>query len=235
MPYRRNTLILWPLVAGRHSQLAAAASPRTAFGIPKSLMASPVMSSSSRATNEPLQASKTNKHYGVNASKPPSIECDEPSTAVQRVFATDKRPVILFDGVCNLCNGAVNLALDWDPQGKLRFSALQSNVGQALLQANGRAADDISSIVLVNESGAYVKSDAILRISEALTPLKFLPLKPVAVVGRWVVPRFLRDLFYDGVANNRYKLMGKQDQCRFDADGEFEDRFVNDDIILDKM
>merc|ERR1719491_1953688 len=169
--------------------------------------------------------------FVANTSSDSEQVCSNPQIISERVFKTDKRPIILFDGVCNLCNGAVNLALDWDPKGKLRFSALQSNVGRALLRANGRAADDISSIVLVNAEGAYTKSDAILRITEALTPF-FLPMKPAAVLGRYVVPRFLRDLIYDGVANNRYDIMGKQDQCRFDADGEFEDRFVNDDLAL---
>ena len=126
----------------------------------------------------------------------------------------------------------MNLALDWDPEGKLRFSALQSNVGRALLQANGKRADDISSIVLVTEDGAFVKSDAVLKITEELTPLSLLPLKPAAVLGRVLVPKFLRDIIYDGVADNRYDLMGKRNECRFDADGEFENRFVNDDIAL---
>ena len=126
----------------------------------------------------------------------------------------------------------MNLALDWDPEGKLRFSALQSNVGRALLQANGKRADDISSIVLVTKDGAFVKSDAVLKITEELTPLSLLPLKPAAVVGRVLVPKFLRDIIYDGVADNRYQLMGKRNECRFDADGEFENRFVNDDIAL---
>ena len=126
----------------------------------------------------------------------------------------------------------MNLALDWDPEGKLRFSALQSNVGRALLQANGKRADDISSIVLVTEDGAFVKSDAVLKITEELTPLSLLPLKPAAVMGRVLVPKFLRDIIYDGVADNRYDLMGKRNECRFDADGEFENRFVNDDIAL---
>lgn len=157
---------------------------------------------------------------------------ENPSTVARRVFATDKRPVILFDGVCNLCNGAVNLALDWDPNGNLRFSALQSNVGKSLLQVNGRDANDISSIVLVTEDGAYIKSDAILRITEALAPVQFLPLKPAAVLGRYFVPKFLRDIIYDGVAGNRYDLLGKRDECRFDVDGEFEDRFVNDELAL---
>ena len=75
----------------------------------------------------------------------PSIA--EPEVVLNRVFSEDKRPIILFDGVCNLCNNAVNLALDWDPNARLRFAALQSNVGRSLLQSHGREADDISSIV----------------------------------------------------------------------------------------
>merc|ERR1712008_561684 len=156
----------------------------------------------------------------------------DPRTVSKRAFDNDQRPIILFDGVCNLCNNAVNLALDWDPEGKLRFSALQSNVGRSLLQANGRRTDDISSIVVVTRNGAYVKSDAILVISEELSPIPFFPMKPFAKLGRFVVPQFLRDIIYDGVADNRYQLMGKRTECRFDSDGEFEDRFIDDDISL---
>merc|ERR1740139_1196448 len=157
--------------------------------------------------------------------------CNNPRIVSDRVFKDDQRPVILFDGVCNLCNGAVNLALDWDPKGKLRFSALQSNVGRALLESNGRKSDDISSIVLVSDSGAYTKSDAILKISQELAPP--LPgMKQLSAIGLVAVPKFLRDLIYDGVADNRYDLMGKRDICRFDADGEFEDRFVDDALAL---
>lgn len=154
----------------------------------------------------------------------------DPETVFQKVFQDDKRPIILFDGVCNLCNNAVNLALDWDPNAKLRFSALQSNVGRALLEKNGRRADDISSIVLVTPNGAYIKSDAILKITEELTPLRLLPLKPAAALGRYLVPKLLRDLIYDGVADNRYNLMGKKNECRFDADGEYESRFIDDSL-----
>lgn len=153
-----------------------------------------------------------------------------PSVVLQRVFEQDSRPVILFDGVCNMCNSAVNLALDWDPSGKLRFAALQSKVGKNLLQAHGRNANDISSIVFVTPKGAYIKSDAILGITQELNPLPFVPLKPLALVGQYVVPQILRDAVYDGVANNRYGIMGKRDECRFDADGEFDDRFVDDNL-----
>mmetsp|Transcript_9347 Transcript_9347/g.19597 ORF Transcript_9347/g.19597 Transcript_9347/m.19597 type:complete len:221 (-) Transcript_9347:1262-1924(-) len=157
----------------------------------------------------------------------------EPKVVSSKVFNSDQRPIILFDGVCNLCNGAVNLALDWDPQGKLRFSALQSKVGRSLLEANGRKTDDISSIVLVTKDAAYTKSDAVLKITEELTPIALLPLKPAAILGQMLVPKFLRDVIYDNVADNRYELMGMRNECRFDADGEFEDRFVDDAIALE--
>ena len=162
------------------------------------------------------------------SSTPKSIA--PPSEVLNIVFKDDTRPIILFDGVCNLCNNAVNTAIDWDPNGRLRFSALQSNVGRSLLQAHGRAADDISSIVYVTPKGAYVKSDAILGITEELNPLPFLPLRPFAKLGQIIVPQFLRDLIYDGVADNRYSIMGKRNECRFDADGEFDDRFVDDKL-----
>mmetsp|Transcript_38986 Transcript_38986/g.66518 ORF Transcript_38986/g.66518 Transcript_38986/m.66518 type:complete len:203 (-) Transcript_38986:358-966(-) len=151
-----------------------------------------------------------------------------PSVVLDRVFESDKRPIILFDGVCNLCNNAVNLALDWDPNNRLRFCALQSNVGRSLLQVHGREADDISSIVFVTPDGAYIKSDAILGITQELNPLPFIPLRPFAKLATNVVPTFLRDLIYDGVADNRYSIMGKRNECRFDADGEFDDKFVDD-------
>jgi len=161
-----------------------------------------------------------------NVLSTPSVA--EPTVVLDRVFSEDKRPIILFDGVCNLCNNAVNLALDWDPSGKLRFAALQSNVGRSLLQSHGREADDISSIVFVTNSGAYTKSDAILGITEELNPLPILPLKPFAKIATNIIPQFLRDLIYDGVADNRYSIMGKRDECRMDYDGEFTDRFVDD-------
>jgi len=75
----------------------------------------------------------------------PAVEKDD--------FGTDQRPVILYDGVCNLCNGAVNFMLDWDTSARFRLAALQSPAGRRLLARCGRSPDDISSIVLV-EAGA---------------------------------------------------------------------------------
>lgn len=177
----------------------------------------------------PLQSSETRPSSSQSTN---SQQLSPPSIVLRKVFEDDKRPIILFDGVCNLCNSAVNLAIDWDPQSKLRYSALQSNVGRSLLSAHGRDAHDISSIVFVTVDGAYTKSDAVLGISQELNPLPFIPMKPLATVGKMAVPKFLRDLIYDGVADNRYGIMGVRDECRFDADGEFDDRFVDDGLAL---
>ena len=130
---------------------------------------------------------------------------------------------LMFDGVCNLCNGGVNLALDLDPPGRLRFAALQSDAGRALLRRAGRAPDDISSIVLVEERDAFVKSDAVLRIATYLEN----PLLPAAGTLGVLVPGFARDAVYDLVANNRYEILGMKDECRL-SDDRFEDRFVGD-------
>ena len=89
----------------------------------------------------------------------------------QKVFETDERPIILYDGICNLCNGGVNFMLDWDSpneeRGNFRFAALQSDVGRALLQRSGRSPEDCNSIILALKDGStYAKGDAVLRIGK---------------------------------------------------------------------
>lgn len=135
-------------------------------------------------------------------------------------FMTDTRPVILFDGVCNMCNGGVNFMLDNDKEGKLRFAALQSEAGRALLVKSGRAPDDISSIVLADKDRSYIKSEAILRIAQCLS----FPYPAAAFLGL-IVPMFLRDAFYDTVADNRYSVFGKSNACRV-SDPGFAARFI---------
>lgn len=134
----------------------------------------------------------------------------------------DSRPVILFDGVCNMCNGGVNFALDWDPDGNFRFAALQSPTGRALLRRAGREPDDISSIVLVDDSAAYIKSDAILRIARKLN----LPFPFLGSAGLFF-PKLPRDVFYDVIAQNRYRVFGRSQSCRL-SDDRFEARFISD-------
>lgn len=151
----------------------------------------------------------------------PKVSAADVSATYSRVFDRDTRPVILYDGVCNFCNTWVNAALKLDPDGTaLRFSALQSETGKALLQKSGRAPDDISSIVLVDREGSYIKSDAILRVSQALGGAA-----PVLASPGYLMPQFLRDQLYDVVADNRYSLMGTRKECRC-SDPEYADRFV---------
>ncbi|QDZ21611.1 DUF393 domain-containing protein [Chloropicon primus] len=135
-------------------------------------------------------------------------------------FQEDDRPVVLFDGICNMCNGGVNFVLDWDTSGKLRMAALQSEAGKSLLLRSGRRTDDVSSIVLVEKDKFAIKSEAVLRIAEFLDvpfPLLaqfFLPL-----------PLFIRDTVYDQIAANRYFFFGKSSECRL-RDDTFQDRFI---------
>jgi predicted DCC family thiol-disulfide oxidoreductase YuxK len=85
-------------------------------------------------------------------------------------FQADSRPVILFDGVCNLCNGGVNFMLDWDRRGEFRLAALQSPAGRKLLQRSGRSPDDISSIVLVRVHSCTPTDRANFCLNRELLP-----------------------------------------------------------------
>jgi len=103
------------------------------------------------------------------------------------------------------------------------------HLGRVLLQKHGRRADDISSIELVTSEGAYVKLDAILKITQALLP-PFIPAATAANLGQLMIPRFLHDLSYDQVTNNQYQLMGKCDTCCLDAEGTFIEQFVKEEM-----
>eukprot|EP00286_Rhodomonas_abbreviata_P001649 CAMPEP_0181289196 /NCGR_PEP_ID=MMETSP1101-20121128/752_1 /TAXON_ID=46948 /ORGANISM="Rhodomonas abbreviata, Strain Caron Lab Isolate" /LENGTH=175 /DNA_ID=CAMNT_0023393399 /DNA_START=151 /DNA_END=678 /DNA_ORIENTATION=+ len=154
------------------------------------------------------------------------------NSVVDRIFASDQRPVILYDGVCNLCNGGVNFMLDWDnpnaSKGTFRFAALQSDVGKALLQRGGRAPDDLSSIVLATKDGnTYTESEAILRIGQGLGEGTVLwPIAPLASgLALKLVPRFIRDPVYHYISENRYKFFGISEECRL-MDDRFDERFI---------
>lgn len=127
--------------------------------------------------------------------------------------------VVLFDGVCNLCNGLVAFLIPRDPDGRLQFAALQSDAGQELLARHGLPTEGFDSFVLVEGERLYTKSDAAIRVAELLG----WPYRAVCV-GR-LIPRGLRDSLYDVVANNRYDLFGRKDQCMV-PDEDVSDRFL---------
>lgn len=117
-----------------------------------------------------------------------------------------EHPVVLFDGVCNLCNGFVQFIRKRDPKRTFRFASLQSDVGQALLAEMGRR-NELSTVVLIEKGRAYDRSTAALRI---VRHLRF-PWPIVCIL--WVLPQFLRDALYSWVGRNRYQWFGKSDTC----------------------
>ncbi|KAK9923156.1 hypothetical protein M0R45_031588 [Rubus argutus] len=123
-------------------------------------------------------------------------------------FEDDTRPIMLFDGVCNLCNGGVKFVRDNDRNRRMRFEALQSEAGRKLLQRSGRAPDDISSVVLVEKDRSFIKSEAVVKIMEYID----LPFPQLAFFVQFV-PLFIRDFIYDNVANNRYTIFGRSESC----------------------
>ncbi|MEO5890720.1 MAG: thiol-disulfide oxidoreductase DCC family protein [Ferruginibacter sp.] len=114
---------------------------------------------------------------------------------------------ILFDGVCNLCNGAVTFVIKRDRTSMIKFAALQSDAGRRLLDQYNLPADAFNSFVFIEHGIAYTRSTAALKVCKYLTgwwPLMY---------GFIIVPKFIRDGIYKWIAANRYKWYGKKDQC----------------------
>ena len=137
-------------------------------------------------------------------------------------FAENRAPIVLYDGVCRMCNFWVDWVLDNDPTAKLRFAALQSPAGRRLLERSGRKPDDISSIVLVTPDKAFIKSEAVLEIGKQLSITT-----PLATIAQGVVPRGIADAAYDTIANNRYNIAGKRSYR--DSDARLAERFLSED------
>lgn len=116
-------------------------------------------------------------------------------------------PLILFDGTCNLCNGAVQFVLRRDPRGRFRFASLGSAAARQALAAVGVTGPLPDSIVLVADGRARTRSTAALAIARRLR----MPWPLLAVF--WLVPYPLRDLVYDWIARNRYRWFGKREEC----------------------
>lgn len=118
------------------------------------------------------------------------------------------KKIILFDGVCNLCNNAIQFIIKRDRKDVFRYAALQSELGQQLTKERGIDTQLVDSMILLEPGVAYfVKSDAALEISK-----EFGGLWGLLQVFSWL-PASLRNPIYDLVARNRYKWFGKKDQC----------------------
>lgn len=133
--------------------------------------------------------------------------------------ATPDQPVLLFDGVCNLCNRSIRFVVERDPEGEFRFAPLQSDVAENLLAEHDLPADRFDSVVLLEDGQVYTKSDAAIRVATRLGG-------PYRLLGPFrYLPRVLRDAVYDLVAAYRYRIFGKRDECMVPT-GELEKRFL---------
>jgi predicted DCC family thiol-disulfide oxidoreductase YuxK len=120
---------------------------------------------------------------------------------------SNDQPILLFDGVCNLCSGAVQFVIRHDREGCFRFAALQSETGRRLLVEHGLPPDALDTFVLVVGPRAFVRSDAALETARRLSG-----------AWRWLallawVPRPIRDLAYGVVVRNRYRWFGRRESC----------------------
>ncbi|MBU6159258.1 MAG: thiol-disulfide oxidoreductase DCC family protein [Bacteroidetes bacterium] len=128
--------------------------------------------------------------------------------------------LVLFDGVCNLCNHSVQLLLKIDSKKKLVFGSLQSEKAKSLLTDHGIDPNQMNSIVFLKEEKAYTESDAVLHICKTIG-------------GVWqiaylfiLIPRFIRDALYRFIARHRYRWFGKRESCMLPSP-ELKNRFID--------
>jgi predicted DCC family thiol-disulfide oxidoreductase YuxK len=132
--------------------------------------------------------------------------------------ALDGGPVILFDGICRLCEGWVRFTLTRDRKAVFRFAPLQGELGRRATA--GAGLPGLDSIVLIDEEGVHSKSSAALRI------MKRLGAPWVLASAFLVVPRPIRDAVYDLVARNRYRWFGRRDSCLL-PEADMRTRFID--------
>lgn len=139
---------------------------------------------------------------------------------------TPSGPIVLYDGECALCDGTVHFLVRRDPGRRLRFAALQSEAGRALLARHGLPPDDLDTMVLVEDGAAHVRSTGVLR---ALRHLR----RPWPILA-WLlaVPRPIRDLAYRLVAANRIRVFGRPDACAVPPTGWREREVRIEDLAV---
>ncbi len=134
-------------------------------------------------------------------------------------------PVILFDGVCNLCNASVQYVIKHDRKKLFRFASLQSSFGQKVLEQNNLPADLFNSFILFENNIIYNRSTAALMVAKRLSGFMKL------LYGFIIIPKFIRDAVYNFIARNRYKWFGKKEACWLPTP-ELKNLFIDQYSIL---
>lgn len=128
--------------------------------------------------------------------------------------------IILFDGICNLCNGAVQFVIKRDKRNKFLFASLQSEEGKQILEEHNFPANKMNSFFLVEDGKVYERSTAALKVIKKLKGL--WPLLYFFII----VPEFIRDSVYNWIASHRYQWFGKKEECMIPTP-ELKAKFLN--------
>lgn len=132
---------------------------------------------------------------------------------------SENKSIILFDGVCNLCNASVNFVIKHDKKGQFLFASLQSDAAKEILLQFNLKNLNTDTVILVEDNKIYDKSTAALKIAKKLDG----GFKAFSVF--FIVPKFLRDWIYVFIAKNRYKWFGKRESCMIPSP-ELKNRFL---------
>jgi len=130
------------------------------------------------------------------------------------------QPIVLFDGVCNLCNNAVKFIISHDKKEQFLFTSLQSDAGQKILHQYNFPLTELNSFILIDNNKAFRKSTGALKVFKKLN-------------GAWpllyafiIIPTFIRDAMYNWIGKNRYKWFGKKEECMIPT-AELKARFLS--------
>ncbi len=152
-----------------------------------------------------------------------TLKAGSRSSADAKIATVDidpARPLVLFDGVCNLCDGFVQFVIKHEKDNTLMFASLQGDAGSYVIGKVGLPEGFDKSILVYEGGKLYQKSDAVLHIIRHLRQ----PYKAATLFK--IVPGFIRNFLYDTVARNRYKMFGKKDECMIPTP-ELRARFYN--------
>jgi predicted DCC family thiol-disulfide oxidoreductase YuxK len=127
-------------------------------------------------------------------------------------------PIILFDGVCNLCNGAVQFVLSNDPNKAFKFASLQSEFAQDFLKNHQLPTQNFDTLILIENESVFIKSKAVFKIAKYLPKYRWLNILRF-------LPVSISDFFYNIVSKNRLKWFGKRESCWLPTE-DFKERFL---------
>lgn len=120
----------------------------------------------------------------------------------------NNQTILLFDGVCNLCNGLVKFIIKIDKHNKIKFAPLQSKIGAEILAQHNLINNSINSLVYVKDDCSFIKSDGALELLKDIGGFW----RVLAIIFK-IFPSFIRNFFYDFIAKNRYRFWGKKETC----------------------